>query len=583
MGITDDGNYPVLVNLISEVRNVANDENDRVSSETKRINAEAIRVDGEKYRVNDYSGLKRIILDENQAANLQNQVNTTNSQLADIAKISDVLNLTSDLNDNMIVKLPKGNYALDVTVPENTVLYGDGSETWIKGVLKLSNNSKIKQMKIGDLNKQLTMVNGAKNIEIEDCVITGGNELGALYLDDMTVENIIFKVCYFTGAVSNGVKFVDKGRPERNIEKIYFDDCDFYNNAEMNFEIILRRDGVNLITDGYRKLKFNNCRFIKEIDSQKINVSFDSHTLSDNSGQAGGFSEMIDCTIENGLYALEIAGAIQMKFDNLKLKKYSSITTEKAISMSRLDNIESNSTFINSDIDCNCQVEINGNGNTIKNNKIKCKELIILKGTSNYIKYNEIVGLIQFSNSFGNYLENNIIDSALQNPISFYYALSKDNHIKFNTFKKEAPPFFTYELGATSQNFIQDNYNAKGCKIISQSRLQRKSDKSGAGTVILKVTNKNKTRQEEMMVKVTWSGRGGQSPIGGIFIINFGTYDVINTDGFLNQIGTTIIQTKTTIVDVIEHTFSVANASDIFFAEIEVIGSQSAIDNYNIV
>ena len=101
--ITDDSNYPVLTGLIGNVREISNAENlrkdveiIRVSSETNRKNAEATRVDGEKYRVNDYNSLKRIMLDENQAANLQNQVNTTNSQLAEKANQVDV----DDLKNN---------------------------------------------------------------------------------------------------------------------------------------------------------------------------------------------------------------------------------------------------------------------------------------------------------------------------------------------------------------------------------------------------------------------------------------------------------------------------------------------------
>ncbi|MBC5627260.1 hypothetical protein H8S10_17930, partial [Clostridium sp. NSJ-49] len=46
----------------------------------------------------DYKGLRRIIIDENQAANLQDQVNQTNAQLETKANKSDTSNLQGQIN-----------------------------------------------------------------------------------------------------------------------------------------------------------------------------------------------------------------------------------------------------------------------------------------------------------------------------------------------------------------------------------------------------------------------------------------------------------------------------------------------------
>lgn len=71
----------------NEVERISN-ENTRKANENARIESEKQRVDAENLRKekiieiqSDYDSLKKVIIDENASANLQNQINQTNSQL----------------------------------------------------------------------------------------------------------------------------------------------------------------------------------------------------------------------------------------------------------------------------------------------------------------------------------------------------------------------------------------------------------------------------------------------------------------------------------------------------------------------
>ena len=74
----------------NEVERISN-ENTRKANENARIESEKQRVDAENLRKekiveiqSDYDSLKKVIIDENASANLQNQINQTNSQLEHI-------------------------------------------------------------------------------------------------------------------------------------------------------------------------------------------------------------------------------------------------------------------------------------------------------------------------------------------------------------------------------------------------------------------------------------------------------------------------------------------------------------------
>lgn len=80
----------------NEVERISN-ENTRKANENARIESEKQRVDAENLRKekiieiqSDYDSLKKVIIDENASANLQNQINQTNSQLEHKANTSDL-------------------------------------------------------------------------------------------------------------------------------------------------------------------------------------------------------------------------------------------------------------------------------------------------------------------------------------------------------------------------------------------------------------------------------------------------------------------------------------------------------------
>lgn len=81
----------------NEVERISN-ENTRKANENARIESEKQRVDAENLRKekiveiqSDYDSLKKVIIDENASANLQNQINQTNSQLEHKANKDEVV------------------------------------------------------------------------------------------------------------------------------------------------------------------------------------------------------------------------------------------------------------------------------------------------------------------------------------------------------------------------------------------------------------------------------------------------------------------------------------------------------------
>lgn len=85
--IADATDYPILVSLISEAITVLAGEKLRVDNEKLRVDNEFKRIANENYRKDDYESLKKIIINENQAADLQNQININNNLLSEKAEI----------------------------------------------------------------------------------------------------------------------------------------------------------------------------------------------------------------------------------------------------------------------------------------------------------------------------------------------------------------------------------------------------------------------------------------------------------------------------------------------------------------
>ncbi len=102
--------------ISNEVERISN-ENTRKANENARIESEKQRVDAENLRKekiieiqSDYDSLKKVIIDENASANLQNQINLVNSQLEHKANKSEVrlksaLNTLNDCDEEMLAAI----------------------------------------------------------------------------------------------------------------------------------------------------------------------------------------------------------------------------------------------------------------------------------------------------------------------------------------------------------------------------------------------------------------------------------------------------------------------------------------------
>lgn len=119
--------YPVLTKLISDTKVVINDaENakneilgvsaDIANSEKQRVSAETKREENESSRINEFAGIKKeyeslkgIMIDENNAVNLQNQINEANSQLDTKTSKEETKNIQQQVNNLVLGAVGDGN------------------------------------------------------------------------------------------------------------------------------------------------------------------------------------------------------------------------------------------------------------------------------------------------------------------------------------------------------------------------------------------------------------------------------------------------------------------------------------------
>lgn len=108
----------------NEVERISN-ENTRKANEVTRIESEKQRVDAENLRKekiieiqSDYDSLKKVIIDENASANLQNQINQTNSQLEHKANLNAVFSM-ANMGQDVKEAMTGGSVAV---VGRNTIL-----------------------------------------------------------------------------------------------------------------------------------------------------------------------------------------------------------------------------------------------------------------------------------------------------------------------------------------------------------------------------------------------------------------------------------------------------------------------------
>ncbi|GEM_PF-655530 len=137
--VSSQPEYPILTNLIGEVQaavNESNQTNENISvMEQQRVTNEQLRQQNEITRNSDfnnikseYAGIKGIMIDTNNAANLQNQVNQVNTQLAEKAKHIYPTMTTSEIQTILTnyreVLFTDGTFNVNpLNIASNTIIY----------------------------------------------------------------------------------------------------------------------------------------------------------------------------------------------------------------------------------------------------------------------------------------------------------------------------------------------------------------------------------------------------------------------------------------------------------------------------
>lgn len=139
----------------------------------------------------DYQGLRKIVIDENNAANLQDQVNKVNSSLEQIAIIPTRINVETDDTNAIKRALLQGkkiNINKDYTIssnielPSNIEIFGNGSIT------STNINQDILLLKGADIEG-----NQCSNVKIKDIKLIGGRYGIQVYgLDNVYLPNNIY-------------------------------------------------------------------------------------------------------------------------------------------------------------------------------------------------------------------------------------------------------------------------------------------------------------------------------------------------------------------------------------------------------
>ena len=111
----------------NEVERISN-ENTRKANENARIESEKQRVDAENLRKekiveiqSDYDSLKKVIIDENASANLQNQINQTNSQLEHIANKGTTVEVLERVTKEEIDRQIADGTIANLTIEDGTI------------------------------------------------------------------------------------------------------------------------------------------------------------------------------------------------------------------------------------------------------------------------------------------------------------------------------------------------------------------------------------------------------------------------------------------------------------------------------
>ena len=126
----------------------------------------------------DYNSLRKIIIDENQAANLQDQVNKTNAQLETMA-----YQLQTNNDEGLFNVLEKVKYGDSIylnnfssytflnehIIPKGVKIYSNKNTVFLKGKITLSGDNIIEHINFdGVMNTRGVLIKG-NNVSINNC------------------------------------------------------------------------------------------------------------------------------------------------------------------------------------------------------------------------------------------------------------------------------------------------------------------------------------------------------------------------------------------------------------------------------
>lgn len=231
--------YPVLTKLISDTKVVVNDaENakneilgvsaDIANSEKQRVSAETKREENESSRINEFAGIKKeyeslksIMIDENNAANLQNQINEANSQLDTKANQRD-LDVEKGRIDTLM-SLPDGSTTNDARLEDICVGFdsyvypnpGDAVRNQCKKIKKITDDivdtSEIISRNVVNLSDNAVESKGCTLNVVDEIITINGTATAITDLNlNMNFLNngvYTFKYEILEGSLSGSIQF----------------------------------------------------------------------------------------------------------------------------------------------------------------------------------------------------------------------------------------------------------------------------------------------------------------------------------------------------------------------------------------
>lgn len=309
LNIEDSEKFLLLTKLVSQISTI-------VSDETQRIENERLRVEAEEYRKKDYESLKKIMIDENNAANLQNQINKLNAKHINLLDYGTMgLNDWTTAFENAFknapcnVFVPKGTFNFKyIRIPSNCGLIGTGKST-ILNAIKNNDSTNL----ISNFDYATT---GNENIIIKDLLVRG-NKLESTpangFCSGITMANV-------RNAIIENVRVEDASlhcfdamadRPYQLLNPNYTNNALYNINKRSKFIYFINCEGIGAGDDTFTchysdYIYFINCR------------AFENKSDLANSDNRNGFEVDDGCSnvlIEN-CYATKGARGYEVKAHN---------------------------------------------------------------------------------------------------------------------------------------------------------------------------------------------------------------------------------------------------------------------------